>query len=526
MHEHRQDAVDAARLSRRELLQYGSAAAVGASGLSALLAESTASASVLAKPKRGGSVKLAISDSATSDSLDPATTFSIFGTLADGMIYDTLVRLDNQWHVTPMLAEDWSVSRDATEYTFKLRKGVQFHTGKNFDARDVEYVMRRMINKKAASNGYGLFAPLLAPSGIKVLNPTTIRFKLKQPDGFFLIRLGFGYSRIYQAGADFKSSQGTGPFKSVSFKGGDGFKFVRNENYWQSGLPYLDAVSGVVITEAATKTQAVLTGDTDMIDPPDWSTFPQFANASDINVLKSPYGPAFVFGIDGSKKPFSDPKVRKAMKMLVDRKRFVDVVCRGQATVSADTVVNPADPFYPRDLKPVPYDPEQAKSLLKSAGYSGGWDETIFTSTCCRGMADGGVLLRSTWAQANIKSSVKNETFDQLFSKDWLQQPVVVNYWLRLHPANSFPFMYASDGAWNESRLKDPKIDQLIKQAQATTKRTEQKRLFDEVQHRYNDEAASIWPFHMFDYWPHKKRLNGTRIQPTDLVDFRSAYVT
>jgi peptide/nickel transport system substrate-binding protein len=141
-------------------------------------------------------------------------------------------------------------------------------------------------------------------------------------------------------------------------------------------------------------------------------------------------------------------------------------------------------------------------------------------------LADGAVLLKEAWDAAGIKTSVVNATFDELFSKYWLQKPVVANYWIRNHPANTFPFMYASDGPWNESRIKNPQIDKLIKQAQASTDVAEQERLLAEVQHLYNDEAASIWPFHMYEYWPHKQRLQGAELHPTDLVDFRSAYVT
>jgi peptide/nickel transport system substrate-binding protein len=525
------DAIEHRQFSRSQLLAAGAVALGGVSAAAAPLAEAarrlgTDPDALLAKPKRGGNLKLAISDAASSDSLDPATTFSIFGTLAAGMVYDRLVNLDNQWHVTPMLAVDWSVNKNATVYTFKLRRGVHFHSGKEFTAHDVAYAVRRQINKKAGTNGYALFSPILAPSGIQVLDKYTIRFHLKQPDGFFLIRMGYTYSAIYEAGTNFKGSPGTGPFMAKFLKGGSGFRLVRNPHYWQHGLPYLDSISAVVMPEVTTKTAAVINGDTDMIDPPDWAAFNRIQGASNIKVLKSPFGPAFVFGIDGSVKPYSDSRVRRAIKMLINRQQFVQVVCRGQATASADTVVNPHDPFYPKDLKPIAYDPEQAKSLLKQAGYGNGWSETIYTSDCCRGLLDGAVVLKAALAAGGITANVVNTTFDELFSKYWLQKPIVANYWLRLHPANSFPFMYTSNGQWNESRIKDPVIDKLIRQAQRSTKFSVQKRLYAEVQHRYQNEGASIWPFHMFDYWPHKKNIQGTRIHPTDLVDFRRAYKT
>jgi peptide/nickel transport system substrate-binding protein len=540
------DRLGRSAMTRRRFLEIG-AGAMGALGLTGALAacgggdegeaeappsgttattEPGATTATTGEPTRGGTVKLAISDALSSDTLDPNTNISVFGLSAMNMIYDHLVRLDNDWNVSPALAEDWDVNPEATEWTFKLKSGVEFHSGKTLTADDVAYTISRNLDEKTGGGAFGLWSPVLAPQGIAVVDPQTIKFTLKIPDAFFLIKLGHFYGYIYEDGTDFSTSPGTGPFKSERFKGGEAFELVRNENYWMDGLPHLDGVTAVVIPEVAAKTQSVISGDVHMIDAVDWSATPQLESAENLQILQGPFYAAFVFGIDGTAAPYDDANVRKAMKMLLDRPRFVEVATLGHGTPSADSAVHPNDPFYPADLEPFPFDPEQAKALLAAAGYPDGFDETIYTSDCCPAMLDAAVLLKDALAAGGINAEVANRTFDELFTKNWLTDRLVTNYWLRQHPSTMLAFMYASEGPWNESRLKDPEIDQWLNEAQSTTDEAKQKELIGEVLRKYNDEASSLWPFHMDAFYAHKSELEGVEVHPVSLWEFRNAQLT
>lgn len=516
-----------AELSRRKLLQYG-AGLVVAGALAGTL-ERTANAAVV---KRGGTIKVGISDYLAGDSLDPVLTISTLGLMSSGMLYDTLVHIDPQWRVTPMLATSWDVNKTATRYTFKLRRGVEFHSGKTLEAADVAATIKRVLDPKVGSTGLSLFGPVLKPSGIKVLDKQTIQFNLSSPDVFFLIKMGFWYGRVHQAGWNFKNgSGGTGPFKSRTFTPSQGFQYVRNPNYWQSGLPYLDGITGIVVTEPSTKAQALLNGDMDMIDPPSFPAVPQFARAKDrVSVLKGPFGYQFDFGIAldrkvAGKTPYADPNVRRALKMMIDRKQWVKTVCYGQAVVGADVPMNPYDPYFPRDLKAT-YDPERGKALLKKAGYGDGWTEQAFTSPTFKGMNDSCVFLKQEWAPAKVNLNVQS-TPVPAWEKHFLKADGVLgNYWARQHPSTMLPFMASSTGAWNEAHIKDPKIDKLLKEVQSAKSFSKQKEIFREILHRYEAGSPTIWVGFFSDYWPYQKRLRGVKLAPTDLVDFRRAQLT
>ena len=99
------------------------------------------------------------------------------------------------------------------------------------------------------------------------------------------------------------------------------------------------------------------------------------------------------------------------------------------------------------------------------------------------------------------------------------------DYWLRQHFSTAFPFMYTSDGIFNEARIRIRHSTRWSPSSQATPLEDGGEDLLREVLSRYNDEAASIWPFHMKDVWPRKKRVGGLEVTPVELVDMRKTYV-
>jgi peptide/nickel transport system substrate-binding protein len=509
-------------LTRRGLLLRGAGAA-GALALGSGLADPLSALAAPTGSKRGGHIKISISDQSAKDSFDPQRNSSTMGLLGAGLMYDTLLKTDQLWNITPMLAADYHASKDAKTYTFKLRKGVEFHDGKPFQAADVKYTFVRMLKGGADLHGAAIFGPVMNQHSIQIVDPYTVRFNLESADGFLPVKLAFWYGRIIQRNADFKSSAGTGPFKGLSFKGGQGFQVTRNDNYWQHGLPYLDGITGVAVTDIAAKIQSVISGDVDFSDPGDFSSNKAIKGSSGTALLADPFGNPYVMGINSKAKPYNNPDVRKAMKMLIDRKQYVSIVAQGDATPIPDYFIHPKDPFFPKGLTPPPYDPEQAKALLKKAGYGDGWSDTAWTAEF-PGMPQMATLFKSSMQAAGINMAVKNVAIPQ-WENQLFKANIVANYWGRQHASTMAPYMAQTGGQWNEDRLSDPKIDAWIKEARASTSRAKQIEIYGELGRRYAGETACIWPFYSTKLWPYKKRLKGLQLNPTDLVDFRRATV-
>jgi peptide/nickel transport system substrate-binding protein len=349
-------------LTRRQLIASG-AGALGAVALGPLIGGVASAAaspvSVAAAPKRGGTLRYAAGDAQSKDSLDPALALTSVGVMCLAMIYDSLLDIDVNWNLTPMLAEDWSHSADAKRYTFKIRSGVHFHDGSPLTAHDVAWQYARVLNKNTGSSGLSVLSPVLAPSGISVPDPTTIVFNLTAADAFFGVRTCHYTLRIPKTGTKnwLKGSPGSGPFKNASFQPGTGFQFVRNADYWQSGLPYLDGVTGIGIPDQATKVESLLTGDTDICDSVPASSYSQIQSSSSAALYNLQSPSPFTFDVNGSIKPFSNINVQHAMKMCLNRAEMVAIVVGGHGMVSADSLIPPTDPWYPKSLKPFPYDP-------------------------------------------------------------------------------------------------------------------------------------------------------------------------
>ena len=510
-------------LTRRRLIVAG-AGAVGAAALAPFVNAEPALA--MAQPKRGGTLRYAAGDAQSKDSLDPALALTSIGTMGLAMIYDNLLDIDVNWRLSPMLAVDWSHSKNLRQYKFKLRSGVKFHDGTTLTARDVAAQYRRVLNKKVGSAGLSILGPVLKPAGISVPDPSTIVFNLSAPDAFFGVRTTHYTLRIPRAGTTnwLKGSPGTGPFRNTSFKPGQGFVFVRNPDYWQSGLPYLDGITCVGLPDQATKIASLLSGGTDVCDSVPSSSYAQVGSSSTARLFDLQSPSPFTFDVNGSIKPYSDVRVQHAMKMALDRKQLLSIVVGGHGVVSADSMISPQDPYYPSDLKPFPHDPTKAKALLTQAGYPNGFSEDVWSTAAYPYLDQAAQIGKAQMAAIGITFNVKSVSNDQYLAA-FLKQPIVMDYGLRQHPLFMFQLYYASTSGSNLSRLHDSKIDAWIKEFQATPKFSKQKEIAGEIMRRYNDVSAELIPFHFASYFGAKKRVKGLRPQPFDSIDFRRAYI-
>ena len=227
-------------------------------------------------------------------SLNPVIATDGQSYIAEWPIYDSLVELDEKLGVKPLLAESWEVSRDGLTYTFKLKKGVKWHDGKPFTARDVAFTFYSVLDPKVTTPHRGYFDALvgfpeltnkdnpkkpeeLAQKPIEVLDDYTIRFRLRYPYGAFLAvlvnpRAGIVPEHILK-GQDLNTTEfnrkpiGTGPFKFVEWKRGERIVLEANPDY-HAGRPALDRLIYRVIPDAVVLLQELRAGGVDFIERP------------------------------------------------------------------------------------------------------------------------------------------------------------------------------------------------------------------------------------------------------------------
>src|SRR4051812_31409293 len=227
-------------LTRRRLLERAAVAGIVLGSPGFLGAGDRAFAAALAKPKRGGRLRVGVGGGGPSETLDPNLAVSTIDTCRVLTLYDLLVHSKPDLGIEMRLATAFEPNKTATKWTIKLRKGVVWHDGKPFGADDVMYTLRRI----AASKTNGAL-PAVVPFNLKAMrkvNAHELELPLHVPIADLAPSFVFYPMVIVQNGAkNFKKPVGTGAFMADQFKPGRGSLFKRNPHYWAHGLPYVDA---------------------------------------------------------------------------------------------------------------------------------------------------------------------------------------------------------------------------------------------------------------------------------------------
>lgn len=278
----------------------------------------------------------------------------------------------------PGLAESWTVSEDGRVYTFNLRDGVQFHDGTSFTSEDVMFTFEFLTG---ARDG-GIYASQYQPQieSIEAPDARTFIVQLHEPwEDFESLLVHHWATKILSrdaveaAGDSYGNQQtgnvGTGPFQFQSWDTDGTVTIVRNENYWQEGLPYLDGVAFHRVPDGPVRILHVRSGDADIAFQPPLDQLADVTRGSDsVQAVCAPGNPLVVIHFNTRSEPFSDVRLRQAVAYGLDRQALVDGVYGDYADVAVDMF--PAwhwhhDPSYVG----FSHDPERARSLLAEAGY-------------------------------------------------------------------------------------------------------------------------------------------------------------
>ena len=372
---------------RKTLLAGVAFFAIAAAGMTAVHADDI---------KQGGQMVVTYKDDVST--LDPAIGYdwqnwSMIKSLFDGLMdYEpgtSTLRKD--------LAEDYTISDDGKTFTFKLRKGVKFHNGREMTAEDVKYSLDRVTNPATQSPGAGFFGSIKgfdkmadgsakSLEGVTVVDPYTIKFELTRPDATFLHVMAINFSfvvpkeEVEKWGADFgKHPVGTGAFKLGEWTLGQKLVFERNKDYWNAGLPKLDQITFEVGQEPVVALLRLQKGEVDVAGdgiPP----------AKFLEVKNDPtYAKLIVEGgqlhtgyvtMKTTMNPFDNVKVRQAVNMAINKDRIIRII-NGRA-VPANQPLPPTMPGFAKDYEGYKYDVEGAKRLLAEAGLADGFETELY----------------------------------------------------------------------------------------------------------------------------------------------------
>ncbi|MEW6631561.1 MAG: ABC transporter substrate-binding protein [Pseudomonadota bacterium] len=486
-------------MDRRGLLKAASGLiASSAFGLPAFAADAT--------PKKGGTFRLGISGGSSGDTLDPAKIATEFLSSVQFTIRNCLIELDDKSNLVPELAESWEPSKDFKTWTFKLRKGVQFHNGKDFGADDVIFTMNRHRGPNSQSNFAGVANQI---ADLKKTNDHEVVFILEDGNADFPYILTDMMAAICPSNeAGVLSGMGTGPYKLTNFQPGVTLETERNPNYWKQGRAHFDKVILLPINDTNARVSALLAGSVDAIDRLDARFTEQLSKKSSV-VVSNIVGTRFAsFPMLCNAAPFDNNDFRMAVKYAMNRKDIIERVFHGYASLGNDHPVSSIQKYYAKDLPQRDYDPDKAKFHLKKSGYSGGAIDLKVCDAPFNGAVGTAAVFKETAAACGLDINIVQVPQDGFWTNVWMKAPFTVSYWSGRPTADwILTLCYNSTSTWNESAWKSDSFDKLLKQARVEQDQPKRTEMYAALQKQAADESGDLIPFFMNNLYARQKNV-------------------
>ncbi|HEV8033011.1 MAG TPA: ABC transporter substrate-binding protein [Stellaceae bacterium] len=487
------------RWTRREFLKTSAVAAASAYGMPWGLAraadlpmEFDGSKFQLAapepNPKRGGTLRYGITMRPPHFDVHQSGTINNLG--SQGCMFDNLIRRDPRDSgrtIIPDLAHSWEISKDGKTYTFHLRKGVEFHDGAELTSDDVKATFDRIAKPP---QGVSIPRSVLfrAVSEIAAPDKYTVQFKLAEPRpaNFIMSAIASGWNVIVRKKTlednnynlrKVEIYPGTGPFKSVKRVENESWLMERNPDYWNKGLPYLDNIQFFHALPFSTELgSAVLSGRVDYIRITDPVTWSKAKETPGISVAR--FNQSVIQGtwVNSKKKPFDDPRVRRALHLAFDRHTLVDVV-KDVTPMRVGGFIYPFSEFatpteelfkrigYQTDTAPAL---KEAKALMAAAGHADGIQGLDFLvrdvpSFKLWAQAIQAMLQEALNVQCNLRTVVESVWFDDTASGHFdLAIGAIVS--TLLDPSDYFNAWYRTGGPQNYGFWNNEKFNALVDQ--------------------------------------------------------------
>lgn len=474
-------------MNRRTILNAGGAA---------MLALGLGARSVTAAPRKGGRLRLATTGGAIGDSLDPAMISDYMAFLINWACRNNLVEVDENGNLIPELATSWEPSPDARTWTFDIRKGVEFHNGKSLVAEDVIYSINHHRGEDSRSAAKVVVAPI---QEVRADGDHRVIFTLNGPNADFPYLLSDQHLVIAPTGTsgeEWDQGIGTGGYVIQTWNSGESAFMARNPNYWKQNRAHFDEVEIIGISDVAARTNALASGEVDLINNPDLRTAHLIANLGDLELIDVPGSGFGSFPMHSTFAPFNDPNVRLALKYAIDREEMVQKLLFGHAVVGNDHPIAAPYRYHAAEIPQRQYDPDKAKYHLNKAGLTSLTVDLSSAESVFNGAVDAALLFKETAFKAGIEINLVREPADGYWSNVWLKKPFCASHWNGRSTEDwILSIAFAEDAAWNEGHWKHPQFNALLQQARAELDDAKRRELYTEMQMIVRDEGSVIIPF-------------------------------
>jgi peptide/nickel transport system substrate-binding protein len=482
----------------------------------------------------GGGSTFVFGRGADSVCLDPinATDGESFRTTRQ--IFDSLLRFKpGSFDLAPSLATEIpEPENDGLSYTLKLRKGVKFHDGTEFNADAVKFNFDRWRDTKNPyhkgggsgtsefayySSSFGGFDDDSVIQGVDVVDDYTVRFSLKEPFGPFIANLtmspfAMASPEAIKKNVDgfWKEPVGSGPYKFVTWERNSQIRVKANDDWWGSSLPASQGYGGphlkqVIIKSIPDNTQrvAALTGNqlnaADGLVPDD---VPSVEDQQGFTVKFRPPNTIGYLAMNNEKAPFDDPQVRQAFNYAINIPQIVESVLRGQGQVASNYMPSLLK-YFNKNIKPYPYDPDKAKQMLKDAGAANLKTDLWYMPIPRPYMPDAksvAQVMQQDLEKVGVSAKLVTYSWETYLTKTssgehstcllgWTGDNGDPDNFLNvlLNSASATP-----EDALNVAYYKNPKVDKLMEQGQTTVDDNERQKAYYQAQEIMHEDAPWV----------------------------------
>ncbi|MBV9329492.1 MAG: ABC transporter substrate-binding protein [Chloroflexi bacterium] len=411
--------------------------------------------------------------------------------------YDRLIQYDANGKVQPMLAESWDVTPDYTQVKFNLRSGVQFHTGRELTSDDVKWNVLRARDPKVASGSYVTWSNWFTTIDTPDKNTIVLKSDASRPSMFDFFEWLNILDPVTMQGPDAQSrSVGTGPFVFQEWKQGDSLTFSKNANYWDTGKPYIDGFI-VHILEAQSALVQLEAGAIDLVKTEAVDDIVRLKQDPNFQAVQHPFAGSFYeFGINITRPPYDDKRVRQAFNYAIDRQRYATSIMQSLVKPLALFWSSTSPAFDDARNASVPFDLDRSQSLLKEAGVSGLQADLLYIPASYPVLKPLAEMYQADLAKIGVTLNILS-----MDTATWLAQVNGVQYnglyvsgdsLGNYQPATPLGASPAWSPSKNNSGFKTDEWTNLVNAVSTETDPAKQKQLYMQVNDYMIDQAWSI----------------------------------
>ena len=457
-------------------------------------------------PRVGGRIRVASPSSSIADTLDPAKGALSTDYTRQYMVYSGLTQYDSSLAAQLGLAAEID-SSDATLWTVKLRKGVEFHDGKQLAPADVVY---SLLRHKDPALGSQVRAIAQAFAEVRASGPHEVQIRLTAPNVDLPVILADAHFLIIKDGTtDFRTAAGTGPYRCVDFNPGVRTVGRRNPNYWKPGRPYLEEIELIGIEDESSRVDALLAGDVQLINQVNPRSVQRVSASGGCAVHETESGVYTDLVMRQDARPTGNPDFVLAMKYLLDREEILQAVFLGHAVLANDQPVPPASRYFDGQIPQRAYDPDRARFHLRRADLTRA-RLAMYASPAAERSVEIASLLQESASRAGLDLAVDRVPADGYWSNHWMRHPLTFG---NINPRPTvdmlFSTFFKSDSPWNESGWKNARFDELLLTARSERDDVKRKQMYCDMQALVHDECGIGIPAFINIIDAYDRRLKG-----------------